>query len=134
MRVVRTKAEKPYNSSARQPKDAKIPEFSWDGVPAIGNTGFWYPTKELMFRAGYVTSATTGTADGVYSVLKREFMNPNPVELLSFTLPADKYKNVFYFNNELDPKILSPYESIFITVWTNSGHEDVVVQLVGDYL
>lgn len=134
MRVVRTKTNKPYNSAARQSSDAAIPPFSWDGEPEIGNTGFWYPPREIMLRAGYVTSSAAGTADGVFSVLKREFMNPQPVELVSFTFPASKYKDVFYFSNGLDPKLISPYDGLFMTVWTESGHEDVVVQLIGDYV
>lgn len=135
MRFIKTQIAKPYNSVRRRPEPGYIAEFTFDGEPEPGNSPPWSATSNVLLTAGYVNASTTGDEDLVLSIMSRAYLAPEPRVLLEeIILPANKYKTVFSFDNTIDPKLATPYDDLFVTVWTASGHEQVVVKLIGEIL
>ena len=101
--LLQTQLVEAVNSVKRKSAYAEIPPVSFAGELEARSSGNWTPHYNVLLTKGYVQSGTTGTENATFTVAKREFLNPNLVVLKSFTLPSIKRKEVFTFNNAINP-------------------------------
>jgi hypothetical protein len=134
----------PANSMARNRPFAIIPPFSHPGPLPATDTGLWSPPKPVQLLSVSARSTTTGTANARLYIVRMEPSGQQTVLGLFFLL-RDRTVAGFHFpiqNNDkpipmatsLKRAIITPYEPVLIRSEIASGHNDLVVQLVGEYI
>ena len=120
----------PVNSKSRV-TNVTVPPFSYSGTIQTGISGFYSPPQKIRLTMGYITSSTTGTGTCTFAVIKRSDYQDD--ELLgTIQLGSGKTKEIFYFDNSITSKVITPYQKIFVASFVASGHENVVLQMYAE--
>ena len=130
MKVFSTEDTIPTSSKARIAEAAAIPPYTFTGLLDVGLSPVWSPHTSYDLTVGYIQARTVGTTTAGIAVLKLEGANTAfpPVVLGSVILQASQTKQIF----SLEGGIITPYDSVYLASFGASGHEDVVVQVLGE--
>jgi hypothetical protein len=127
-RYIHTEIQDPAISSLRKPKRAIIPPFSFPGEMEVVTTGFWSPTATINLLSANITASTGGIANLDIIMFKKVPFVSDPVVVFGFTLGASQTSKWQKLNN----KILYPTDRLFAVGFSDSEHQNVVIQMVGD--
>ena len=120
----------PVTSRARV-TNVTVPPFSYSGSIDTGISGFYSPPQKIRLTMGYMSASTTGNASAALAFIKKSDYQDD--ELLGVIyLPATEVKAIWYADNAITSKIISPYETLFVASFTASRHENVTLQLYGE--
>lgn len=125
----------PADPAPRSKKAIQIPPVTFSGY-AWGpqNSGFWNPPSSVRLTEGYVSAGSVGASNNLIQVIRIE----PPLQettLAIAVLPTLSTKVRFDFSlysSTIDPPIINPFEPVVVRMWASSGHQNVVVQLIGE--
>lgn len=134
-RLINTEESIPVEMSERKRRAAVIPPFAFVGELEISLSGFWYPTSTMELLKASVSASGPGQATAVFSLLKEEPGNPNPIPIIrEMTLGATTTKKVYNIASTDTTYIVTPYDKIFVASWAESLHNGIVIQMVGSLM
>jgi hypothetical protein len=138
MKMYFTRDESPARPRSRRREYATIPPFSLYGPLDVSDSGLWYPARSLLLTGGTITASNLPPTDEFWGLLQVIRLDDPRQEtsLAVKSLSPRKYQTTFTFMSERsnNPPIISPFEPVFIRSLVASGHENVVIQLVGEYV
>lgn len=126
----------------RRREIAAIPPVTFQGDLDATDSGMWTPPRTILLTGGSVVCSFPGYIPAIlilYRVdvkMQKRAMASTSLSAWSEANKENHFKNSFTFQAEtsIDPPILGPTESFFVRSMTGSGHQNVVVQLHGEYL
>lgn len=138
--------EVPAQAFARKRTPAAIPPVTFPDALDISKSGIWPPPRTILLTGVTVTARLRGQANAELIIWRLESPE-QPTALAEVLLEANSVRTImsdaahelnasvpaFSLNGE-DPPIIGPFEPVFISSETASGHQGVVIQLIGEYL
>lgn len=139
-------------SVARRRDPAVIPPFTFSGPLDRADSGIWYPPRAIILLDASIVSSWPGTAAAVLNLYRLEYGNQRSflgsASLGAYNatppVPSDQqaeaknrqFRGRFSIQTEqsISPPTISPFEGLFVQSTVASGHENVVVQVIGEYL
>lgn len=136
MKFINTGDANPVSSVRRVRPAAVIPPYTFVGSITTGVSPWWSPHSNYELTQGYVQARTAGTAQAGFAIMKvaggSNFFNTdvaNHVVVGSVILQPTVLKTTFSMSD-----LVGPYDSIYIASFAASGHQDIVIQVLGELL
>jgi hypothetical protein len=146
----------PESGYARRRESAIIPPFSFSGPLETSESGIWSPPRTIILAAATITAQWPGPLGAIFHMFRIEFggqrtrigtgilspYNETPfggsqeAKLRSITSQTRNNFTIVGAGESLDgadPPTVTPFEGICISSLVDSGHESVVIQLIGEY-
>lgn len=136
MKMYFTNDEEPVRPGARNRKRATIPPFSLFGPLDISDSGVWTPPQSILVTGCIVRAGKLPPTDDVFAsiqIIRLEAFNQETI-LAAGELAPKSYQTTFRTKIEgpHNLPIISPIAPVFVRSLRASGHENVVVQLIGE--
>lgn len=136
MKVITVGDTNPVSSLKRVAEAAVIPPYTFSGRLRTGTSPWWSPHSNYDLTQGYVQARTAGTSQAGFAIMKvaggSNYFNTdvaNHVVVGAIVMGPSTLKKRFDLR-----EIVGPYDSIYIASFAASGHEDVVIQILGEKL
>lgn len=141
MKMYFTRDETPARPRARRHSPAAIPPFSLPGPLDISDSGLWYPPRSVLLTGCTVTASALPPTNDIFAsfqIIRLESTeHPRQETILAAREMSPRaYQTNLTFQSESsnNAPIISPFEPVFIRSLRASGHENIVVQLIGEYV
>jgi hypothetical protein len=124
-----------------RPEEYLLPPFTYDfGIP-VGRSPGWYPEKRTLLLRGWISARAVGTTRMALAFGKDAMLTPL-VLLGTAYMDADQTFVPFGFGDwagvatasgvvATPDRVVDTHEQLYIVSFSDSGHDGVVVQLVG---
>ena len=135
MKVINVGDTSPVSSIRRVRDSAVIPPYTFSGSLTVGSSPWWSPQSRYELTQAYVSARVAGNQRAGFAVMRVEGgLNHwtvdarNHTVLGSIIIEGSHVKRVF----SLAGGIVTPYDSVYILSFAASGHQDVVIQILGE--
>jgi hypothetical protein len=143
----------PGSGVQRKRESAVIPPFTFIGELEKGESGIWSPPRTMALISGTITATWPGPEVASFTLFRIEIADQRtalawgslgPYNENPFGIDGDdkrlamrrQTRSSFKINKVLnvDSPVISPFEGLMVKSYNDSLHENVVIQLVGEYV
>jgi len=124
--------------NAKDAQTAVVPPFYFNGTISQGNSGVWYPSRDITIFSAWIACSKLGTSTTTLSLqYGDDNFNPEGSEFLTLSLGSTGNKRVdsssSFGPTASEPLIIGSRNWLRVVCLSTGGHENVTVQINAEY-